>query len=272
MVLPRSIGVGLLTFVLVCASTAEAQFPRLRRALRPYGYAGFGMYDPYCGLQHMDPCGCGDPCGQPLCAPTCGTVMQPQQVVTYQTVPTIQYQRQAVVQQVPVTTYQNVTVDEGSYQTVWVPRPVTRQVATTVMQSQTRYQDVAVQVNQQVAQVQTQMVPRQALRYTPTAALVGASPTACCQPGGIAGWPGMAIAPGMTQPIATLPGEPIPATQADSRLVPHPKYLEMPADTEEWSTIQQRGAVPAVPQGASLQAPTAATIWQSRRDTDAVIR
>jgi len=250
----------------------------------------------------INPCGnpC-EPCGQPILQPyqqpiyqtqlrpVAETTLQPRQVVTYQTVPQIQHQRQAVIENVPVTTYQQVTVDEGGYQMVWVPRPVTKQVAQTVLQPQTRYRDVAVQVNQQVAQVQTQLVPQQVVRYVPETRLVGMQPAGAQ----IVGWqPGPApmyagAIPGAIGtfapttaglPAYTLPGEPVQTIAAPTDLlVPGGSYLTPPASrvaAEEWSTIQQRQstapAAQAAPQAAT--APSAATVWQSQLQTEQVAR
>ena len=83
-------------------------------------------------------------------------VTQPQTMVpvyTQRPSYSVQYQRQAQVQQVPVTSYRNVTVDRGSYQMVWVPRPVTQQVAQTTLQNHVSYRTVAVPVERQTTSV-----------------------------------------------------------------------------------------------------------------------
>lgn len=114
------------------------------------------------------------PCGKPICTcrtqtlrPVAQTRLRPRQVVTHRDVPTIQYQQQPVVEQVPVVQRQNVTVDAGQYQMVWVPKLVTQQVARTVYVPRTTYRTVSRVVNRRVAQVQTQYVPEQTVSYVP---------------------------------------------------------------------------------------------------------
>ena len=296
------LGFGILVCGLTAADSADAHFPcrrycvqQCRAAHAPPHAVRAPLYGPMAApaaiLPGCDPC---NPCPQPMIAPqpiyqtqmrpVAEMTLQPRQVLTYQTVPQIQYQRQAVIENVPITTYQNVTVDEGSYQTVWVPRPVTKSVAQTVLQPQTRYQDVAVQVQQQVAQIQTQLVPQQTVRYVPETRMVGLQPAGApmigWQPGGsptyagAIGTPYAPIAP-MTAglPGFTLPGEPVP-TLASPILIPGGDYMSAPT-AAEWSTIQQRqSAAPAgdSPQAAAAPSPTAATVWQSQLHTGQVAR
>ena len=61
--------------------------------------------------------------------PNPGIVYRP--TPTYRTGPSVIYQRETVVGQVPVTTWQTQWVDQGSYRMVWVSRPALRQVPRT---------------------------------------------------------------------------------------------------------------------------------------------
>ena len=61
--------------------------------------------------------------------PNPGIVYRP--TPTYRTGPSVIYQRETAVGQVPVTTWQTQWVDQGSYRMVWVSRPVLRQVPRT---------------------------------------------------------------------------------------------------------------------------------------------
>jgi hypothetical protein len=224
-----------------------------------------------CGPTHnmcVNPC---NPCAQPLMAPAMQpmyqtqlrpvyqTTLQPQQFVTYQQVPQVQYQRQAYVEQVPVTVYQ----------------------------PQVRYRDVAVQVNQVVAQMQTQYVPRQTVQYIPETRMVGMQPTGMqftgWQYGGATmygAYPTVPMTAGL--PMFSLPGEPIPYPQQAAELpTPDPHHLTTPggdASGASWSTIRQRGAgstdgqTSYLPVFPSSIVPTAAVVWQSRLDSPGIVR
>lgn len=61
--------------------------------------------------------------------PTPGIVYQPAPV--YQASPSMIYQREMVLNQVPVTTWQTRWVDQGGYRMVWVSRPALRRVPRT---------------------------------------------------------------------------------------------------------------------------------------------
>lgn len=233
------------------------------------------IHNPCCPPAFIDPC---NPCVQPVfqtqLQPMVQTMLQPQQVISYQTVPQIQYQRQTYVENVPVVSYQNVTVDEGGYQMVWVPRPVQKQVAQTVLQPQVRYRDVAVQVNQQVAQVHTQLVPQQTLSYVPQTVQVGtqytAQPMIGWQPGGV---PVMGAYPAVPVTSALPSYAPVPSSAGSiNRLVPQPQSTDPTpgAGSDHWSTIRQRqgSAAPITTSGL----PSAAAVWQSQLQTGAVAR
>ncbi len=212
--------------------------------------------------------------------PACAT-LQPRQVTTYRSVPTIQYRREAYVENVPVTTYQQVTV----------PR--------TVYQTQTRYRDVAYTVNRQVAETHTQYVPQPvfgALPPQPMAAApyantyqstaFGLSPqfaSPIASPTYPAAMPASSFA---APPVSRVPSPialpPTPSSQAATLQSPQP-YVE-----SQWQTVPKRqarqntgvhqmgGLQPAyAPRPASYPqlrhsrpmfqpAPTAATVWQSR--------
>ncbi len=234
-------------------------------------------------------CGCGQPFAAPIAQPVFSTqlqpvietAMRPQQVVTYKDVPQTVYQRQAYVENVPMTTYRTVTVDQGSYQMVWVPKLVQKQIPQTVYVPQTRYRDVAVQVNRRIAQVQTQMVPQQVVRYVPRSQQV-AMPS-------IVGWQAIppqygVIASPQSVPTAagmpqfTLPGEP---TDTASRIpTPDPQFIQTTPSQNvdnEWSTIRQRSALPGDGRTSFNHSrregvPSAATVWQARLGLAAVAR
>ncbi len=217
--------------------------------------------------------------------PVTQTTLEPRQVVQYETVPQIQYQRQAYTETVPVTNYKTVTVDKGSYQLVWVPRPVQVQVPYTTYTQQTRYRDVAVQVNQQVARTYTQFVPQQTVQYVPQTQVAVHSPV------GIA-WqqPVYTTVPQtVSLPTFTLPGEPTvrQAAAPIHRPAPSPEHLQLPdaqpsrsAAADDWTTIRQRGAAQPDPQSSynpptargAGGAPSAATVWQSQLENLAVVR
>ena len=178
------------------------------------------------------------------------TTLVPQQVVTYQNVPQIQYQRQAYVENVPVT----------------------------VMQQQVRYRDVAVQVNQQVAQVQTQLVPRQTMSYVPETRQVGMQYLGMQT----AVYPGAVYQAGAYPIYGALPAIPttagLPIYGQTTEPVPDPvgatsqpsPYMQGASSSSDWSTIQQRGTTGATSSAAAP--PTAATVWQSQLQSGAVAR
>lgn len=256
MTFPKWLSAGALLVSLVQAEPASAHYPRWfgRRHWGLFNQCGAPLnaccppvHTPACGpvcapacapSLPMDPCGCG-PVMQPMYQTQLQAVPQttlvPQQVVTYQTVPQIQYQRQAYIEQVPVTTMQNVT----------------------------RYRDVAVQVHQQVAQMQTQLVPQQTLSYVPVTTQVGTQ-FAGWQPLGYTayqgGVPGLPMTVGGIVPIPESAG--LPQSGIINQPVP---YLQGASAADEWSTIRQSG-VPAA------QAPTAATVWQSQLQTGVLAR
>ena len=132
-----------------------------------YFNLGFGFGCTGCRRPAMN-CVCPPPA--PICPPV--PVLQqsyvPQQFVSYEDVPRIEYRRQAFTEQVPVTTYEHVT------ETVYVPQQVTRTVPRTVMTEQTRYRDVAFQTTQRIARTHTRMVP-QTIGFTPVSAPGGCS-------------------------------------------------------------------------------------------------
>lgn len=288
MKLTKLCGAGLLLAGLLFPSDAEARsrryYERNHFAAPYFGGYGFGMVN-HCCAPPVDVCapmhGCGDPCAQPVMMqsmqpvyqtqmrPVMQTTLQPQQVVTYQQVPQIQYQRQAYVEQVPVTVYQ----------------------------PQVRYRDVAVQVNQVVAQTQTQMIPRQTVQYVPETRMIGMQPGGSQIVGWQTGYTGMAgmqygipqygmqtyygtqfgygVSPygvpmSASLPAFTLPGEPVPEAAGLDRLAPQPQDAQTPGVDSNWSTIKQRTALePAdntsyLPSSRGHIIPTAATVWSSR--------
>jgi hypothetical protein len=255
MSLRKLLGAGVLLYSVMdpCGAEACARRPFLRRPI--------GLFNQCCAPSHGPVC-CPPPvcCPAPVCAPAINpccppafpfqtqlqpvtqTTLVPQQVMTYQTVPQIQYQRQAYVTQVPVVTYQPVT----------------------------QYRDVAVQVNTQVAQVHTRLVPQQSIAYVPaTGAMVPGLAIGGVYGGNIAAYGGVAPIPAAGWPSLSYPGEPVPEPVSISPTpvlgAPIP-YMQGASAADDWSTIRQRGGVPA---GA---APTAATIWQSQLHTGAVAR
>lgn len=237
-----------------------------------YFHLGFGFG---CGGCHRPPMQCACPAPAPICPPA-GPVFQqsyvPQQVVSYQDVPRIEYRRQAYTEQVPVTTYEQVA------ETVYVPQQVTRTVPRTVMTQQTRYRDVAVQTTERVARTHTQMVPQTTIGFSPVS-----------HPGGCSscGETSLGLAPlGVPQYGSVLPAA-APTIMAPTIMAPsHSAIPSMPAisispydtptavpqyDDVNWSTVQPRtapipGRTGAPIRGTSLfrPAPTAATVWQSR--------
>ncbi len=87
--------------------------------------------------------------------PNPGVVYRP--TPTYRTGPSVIYQRETVVGQVPVTTWQTQWVDQGSYRMVWVSRPVLRQMPRTSYRAVIGYRVVPYQ----------RMTPTTAGRPTP---------------------------------------------------------------------------------------------------------
>jgi len=205
--------------------------------------------------------------------PVC-TTLQPRQVTTYRNVPTVEYRREAYVENVPVTTYEQITV----------PR--------TVYQPQTRYRDVAYTVNRQVAQTHTEYVRQPSVSYAwpvPTASApgaIGSQPTAySLTPQSISpayspssfrapyAGPARDVVP---TPIALPPSR--PASSQAATLQPPQPYAE-----NSWQTVPQRQAEestgieqmsgyspaysppPVKPSRSMFQpAPSAASVWQSR--------
>jgi hypothetical protein len=227
-------------------------------------------------------------------SPVCTTAFQPRQLTTYHSVPTVQYRREAYVENIPVTTYQQVLV----------PR--------TVYQPQTRYRDVAYTVNQTVADTCTHYVPQPMVSYAPpspvfTAAPVASNLCAPCLQSQVFGVTPEFGAPAYPTSIATAPFAPYvgtslgqipmpielpessPTSAAPAATLQPPQYS---VDGEGgWQTIPQRQATgdsglepmggllpsyapPVRPisysngsgarRGMFQPAPSAATVWQSR--------
>ncbi|MCA9054233.1 MAG: hypothetical protein KDA75_10375 [Planctomycetaceae bacterium] len=255
MSLSKTLGVGVVLCSVVQTGTADAHRPNwFRRPVGMFNQCCAPRHDPCCapidpcGVPSLpavpaNPCGCG-PVMQPLyqtqMRPVAQTTLVPQQVVTYQNVPQVQYQRQAYVENVPVT----------------------------VMQQQVRYRDVAVQVNQQVAQVQTQLVPRQTLSYVPETRQVGMQylgmQTAAYPIYGAL--PAVPTTAGL--PIYGQATEPVP-DPVSATIQPSP-YMQGASSNGDWSTIQQRGTIGG--QSSAAPPPSAATVWQSQLHSGAVAR
>ncbi len=243
------LGAGVVASSVVFTAAAQAHPP-----LRPYFRAGLlaRTFSP-CGPLHTPCSSCPPvatvaPCG--TCAPA---------FVSYQAIPQLHYQRQAVIQQVPVTSYQQITVDEGSYQMVWVPRPVTRTVAQTFLQPQIAYRDVAVQTHQIIAHVQPPLVPHGVAYTIPDTPMLGWNVGS-----------GFLVGP-------PIPGTPTIASQPIERPTPHPDHLSPPPaatpGTDEWQTIPQRqSTAPAEQAPQASQTPTAARVWQSQLHSNTVTR
>ena len=278
MSLSKAVGLGLILCSLLDPGAAEAHRPHwMRRPARVFNQCGAPLHA--CCGPAIDPCctcSCApltQPVYQTQMRPVAQTTLEPRQVVTYQNVPQVQYQRQAYVENVPVTTQQTVTVDEGGYQMVWVPRPVQKQVAQTVLQPQVRYRDVAVQVNRQVAQVQTQLIPRQTVSYIPETRQIGTQflgTQMAVYPGigypVIGGIPTVPTTAGM--PIYGQTTQPVPDPAGAEAQQPAP-YMQGASATDDWSTIRQRGSEGAQ---SATHPPSAATIWQSQLQSGAVAR
>jgi len=226
--------------------------------------------------------------------PVVETQFRQQQVVKYQDVPQVQYRREAYVESVPVTTYRQETVDAGSYQMVWVPKPVTRTVPQTVYQQQTKYRDVAYQTTRRVAQVETQLVPQQHVRYVPEVRQVGVAAAGTHPAYGTTAFaaptyapaPITAAAPPVIAPPVTTTVQAPPLPTASTYAVPQrtaaaPLYSTQPAynppaapqTSEEWMQVPSRNAqAPATPQpvqtpGAQSRfspAPSAASVWMTQ--------
>lgn len=237
-----------------------------------YFHLGFGFGCTGC---YRPPMQCACPAPAPICppAPVLRQSYVPQQVVSYEDVPRIEYRRQAYTEQVPVTTYEQVA------ETVYVPQQVTRTVPRTVMTQQTRYHDVAFQTTERIARTHTQMVPQTTIGFRPVPAPGGCS--SC-------GETSLGLAPmAAPQYRSVLPAAAAPTIMAPTIVAPaHGGIPSMPAisispydapgavpqyDDVHWSNVRPRTApIPGstgVPvRGASLfrPAPTAATVWQSR--------
>lgn len=184
--------------------------------------------------------------------PVVQTQYRQEQVVTYRDVPTIQHRREAFIEQVPVTAYERVT------ETVYVPQQVTKMVPRTVMQPQTRYRDVAYQVNQRVAETHTRLVPQQTVSYVPevrqAASCAGSfGPTSYAPP---------------AAPAAAIPTMPPISVSPSGSHVTVPQYPDIPATNTSWQTIAPRAqsnlAPPSPARGVFRPAPSAAAVWQSR--------
>jgi hypothetical protein len=180
-------------------------------------------------------------------------VQQP--VMTHRDVVETQFRTEAVTQQVPRTVFENVTVDEGGYQQVWVPRPVTRQVAKTVVEQQISYRTVPYQTTRRVAEYQMQSVPRQTVRYVPSAQMVyggtrmmGAPKVmgAPCATGGCG-------STAVSMPYSpTMVGSPTPVFSSPSFGTPTPAYSPTPVYSQ---TIGSPTPIPASSASYSPAAP-----------------
>ena len=227
-----------------------------------YFNLGFGFGCTGCHRPAMN-CACPPPA--PICPPVLQQGYVPQQVVSYEDVPHIEYRRQTYTEQVPVTTYEQVT------ETVYVPQQVTRAVPRTVMTEQTRYRDVAFQTTQRVARTHTRMVP-QTIGFSPVSpggcsscgeTSLGLTPTA------VPAYPSVlpASAPTIMAPSnAAIPSMPAISISPYASPAAVPQY-----DDVNWSTVRPRSAPTpssshAPVRGTSLfrPAPSAATVWQSR--------
>lgn len=200
--------------------------------------------------------------------PVVQTQYRQEQVVTYRDVPTIQHRREAFIEQVPVTAYERVT------ETVYVPQQVTKMVPRTVLQPQTRYRDVAYQVNQRVAETQTRLVPQQTVSYVPevrqAASCAGSfGPTSYIPPAAPAAaiptMPPITVSPGrVSENPAFTPGR----VSENPAYTPVPQYPDVPTTNTSWQTIAPRAqsnlAPPSPARGAFRPAPSAAAVWQSR--------
>jgi hypothetical protein len=239
--------------------------------------------------------------------PVVQTQLRAQQITTYRDVTETHIRNETVVENVPSTTYRNVTVDEGNYQMVWVPKPVTKQVAQTVVQQQVKTRAVPYQVTRRVPQISTQLVPVQTVQHitetvpysVPMTAM--AIPTASCNSCGhsstamglphlshqIGYAPSFVQAAPMTASIPTMPAITVPLPQTALAPTPTPAG----SSVEQWQTIPARGssesrsrnyespssrAVPTPMDEANqsprrtsmfVPAPSAATVWNSRRET-----
>ena len=231
------------------------------------------------------------------------TQLQAQQVTTYRDVVETHVRNETVVQNVPVTTYKQVTVDEGNYQMVWVPKPVTKQVAQTVIQQQAQTRAVPYQVVRKVPTLTTQLVPVQTVQQVTTSVPMttwapapvmyqaARSCNTCNNPFGTAMQPQYIPLQAATlptvqyAPVAVAPATiSIPTMPAIS--VPLPQTARGPSPANDsWQTIPSRSSsssnrsydspssVPVPMEearhsgaaGRFVAAPSAATVWNSRR-------
>lgn len=233
-----------------------------------------------CGPAPCGPCQIGPTLVPPisttrLCPPTpvC-TTLQPRQVTTIQNVPSVEVRREAYVENVPVTTYEQITV----------PR--------TVYQPQTRYRDVAVTVNRQVARTHTEYVRQPVVGYTPPLTVTSAPCPTCpttsasyglapqyATPSSLLSTPVAPYAGSMTGSVPTplaLPSAAPAQSQAATLQQPQPyaenSWQSVPQrQAQDDSGIQQMGYYPAYspppasPSRSMFQpAPSAASVWQSR--------
>jgi hypothetical protein len=232
------------------------------------------------------------------------TQLHAQQVTTYRDVVETHVRNETVIQNVPVTTYKQVTVDEGGYQMVWVPKPVTKQVAQTVIQQQAQTRAVPYQVVRKVPQTSTQLVPVHTVHHVTTTTPVittwapppvtfqaARSCNTCDSPFGTAFVPQYIPIQSATLPTQVAPAPVVPQTSSIQTMpaisVPLPQTARGPSPTpapEQWQTIPSKSSInssrydsPAsvpVPMeearhtgaaGRFVAAPTAATVWNSRR-------
>lgn len=231
--------------------------------------------------------------------PVVQTQLHAQQVTTYRDVVETHVRNETVIQNVPVTTYKHVTVDEGGYQMVWVPKPVTKQVAETVIQQQAQTRAVPYQVVRKVPQISTQLVPVQTVHHVTTTVPVttwapppvtfraASSCNACDSPFGTAFAPQFIPIQAATLPTVA-PAPIIPTTSSIQTMpaitVPLPQTARGPsAANDQWQTIPSKtsgsrsydspSSVPIPMEearhtgaaGRFVAAPTAATVWNSRR-------
>jgi hypothetical protein len=161
------------------------------------------------------------------------TQMVPQQTISYQEVPQIQYRQEAYTEQVPVTTYQQVT----------------------------RLRNIPYQTVARIPQVSTQFVPQ-----------ISAAPCNPCLTGMTApyiqgGATMYSPTPSMQPQMNGVPEYPYPATQPQADAG---GWQTIPQRQADGMSVQQMGYSPNfAPQPTQRQsmfqpAPSAATAWQSR--------
>lgn len=256
-----------------------------------YFNLGFGLGCGGCGFSlssclcapclgcRRPPMGCACPPPAPVCPPA-GPVFQssyvPQQFVSYEDVPRVEYRRQAFTEQVPVTTYEQVA------ETVYVPQQVMRTVPRTVLTEQTRYRDVAFQTTERIARTHTRMIPRTTIGFAPVRAPGGCS--SCGEtsfghaPMASPAYPSVlpTAAPTIMAPsnaaIPSMPTMSVSPYGVPNAASPHGAHGAVPQyDDVNWSNVRPRSAPTpssshAPVRGASMfrPAPSAATVWRSR--------